>query len=110
MPYTCIIIISNFIITGDALWFYWRQIGKKPSNASWVAENEKPRTVVRQGRFKPKTKVCIFFRTTGAERITYWDRAKTIDHKSYIDHCLKHYFYLSYVRRLVTKLLKAIIA
>ena len=77
------------IITGDESWFYWRQIGKKQSNASWVAEDEKPRIVVRQGRFEAKTMVCIFFRTTGVESITYWDRAKTIDHKPYIYHFLK---------------------
>ena len=35
------------IITGDESWFYWRQIGKKQSNASWVAEDEKPIIVVR---------------------------------------------------------------
>ena len=77
------------IITGDESWFYWRQIGKKQSNASWVAEGEKPRVIVRQGSFEAKTMVCIFFKTTGVKTITYWDRGKIIEHKSYIDNCLK---------------------
>jgi hypothetical protein len=62
---------------------------KKQSNASWVAEGENPRVIVRQGSFEAKTMVCIFFKTTGVEKITYWDRGKIIDHKSYIDNCLK---------------------
>ncbi|CAF4422873.1 unnamed protein product, partial [Didymodactylos carnosus] len=33
------------VVTGDESWFYLRQIGRKQSNASWVAEGEPPRTV-----------------------------------------------------------------
>lgn len=70
------------VITGDASWFYWRQIGHKQSNKSWVGEGEKPRTIARVGRFEPKTMVCIFFRTSGVDMITYWDRGTTIDNVS----------------------------
>ena len=48
--------------TGDKSWFYHRQIGRKQSNAYWVAEGESPRTVVRQERFEPKTIFSIFFK------------------------------------------------
>ena len=77
------------VLTGDESWFYWRQIGRKQANRSWVAEGQSPRTIARLGRFKPKTMVCIFFRTIGVELITYMERHKTIDHQSYIDYCLK---------------------
>ena len=33
--------------------------------------------------------VCIFFRTSGVELITYWNKGKTVDHKTYLDDCLK---------------------
>ena len=29
------------VITGDEVWFYWRQSGKKQPNKSWVGEGEK---------------------------------------------------------------------
>ena len=45
------------VVTWDESWFYWRQIGREQSNASWVAEGENPRTVV--DRFEPKTMVSI---------------------------------------------------
>ena len=49
------------VITGDESWFYHRQIGRKQSNRSWIGEGESPRTVVRRGRFEPKTMFIIFF-------------------------------------------------
>lgn len=76
------------VVTGDESWFFWRQIGRKQSHMSWIGEGESPRTVVRQGRFEPKTMVSIFFRTSGAEQITYWDKGKTVDSESYINDCL----------------------
>ena len=42
-------------ITGDETWIYHRQIGRKSSNATWVGENDPPRTIVRRNRFEPKT-------------------------------------------------------
>ena len=48
------------IITGDEACFYHRKIGKKISNASWVAEGQEPSTIVRRNRFEPKTMFCIF--------------------------------------------------
>ena len=77
------------VVTGDESWFYHRQIGKKQTNKSWVAAGEKPRTVVRQGRFEPKTMFSIFFRTTGVAHISYLQSGRTIDHKTYTNDCLK---------------------
>ena len=77
------------VLTGDESWFYWRQLGRKQSNASWVAEGQSPRTVVRREQFESKTMVCIFFRTRGAELITWFERGKNVDSNAYIDYCLK---------------------
>ena len=63
-------------------WFYHRQISGKQSNASWVAEGESPRTLVRQGHFKPKTILSIFFKSNGVVRVSYLDKGKTIDQYS----------------------------
>ena len=59
------------IITGDESWFYHRQIGKKQSNRAWFNEGEAPRTVVKSGRFGPKTMFCIFFKKSGPLHISY---------------------------------------
>ena len=48
------------VVTGDECWVYHRQIAKKQSNASWVKEGDKPRTVVRLNRFEQKTMFTIF--------------------------------------------------
>lgn len=80
------------IITGDESWFYHRHISHKQSNASWIGKEEDPRTVVRQGKFEPKTLFSIFFRTTGVVHISYIDRGKIIDSNSYIEDCLKPMF------------------
>lgn len=77
------------VITGDEAWFYHRQIGRKQSNASWVVEGQSPRTVVRLGRYEPKTMFSIFFKSNGVVHISYLDKGKTIDNKSYISNCLK---------------------
>ena len=55
------------VVTGDESWFYWRQIGRKQANASWVGEGESPRTIVRRDRFEPKTMVIILFRRSGVD-------------------------------------------
>ena len=80
------------IITGDESWFYYRQIGHKQSNASWVYEGESPRTLVRRGRFEPKTMFSIFFRTTGLVHISYMEGGQSIDAGTYIERCLKPMF------------------
>ena len=77
------------VITGDESWFYHRKISSKQSNASWVSEGEKARTVVRRGRFDRKTMFSIFFKSNGPVCITYLEGGKTIDHETYIDSCLK---------------------
>jgi hypothetical protein len=50
------------IVTGDELWFYQRHIAKRESNKTWVYEGEKPKTVVRQSRFEPKTTFSVFLK------------------------------------------------
>ena len=40
------------IVTGEESWFYYRQIGRKKSNAN-SSNQMQVRTVVRQGRFEP---------------------------------------------------------
>jgi len=55
------------IFTGDVAWIYHRKIQKKQMNASWVAAGEKPRTVVKRGRFEQQTMVCIFFKSNTAQ-------------------------------------------
>lgn len=77
------------VITGDECVFHHRQIGKKQSNKSWVYEGEKPRIIVKPGRFEPKTMFSIFFRTTGVVHISYLKRGETINHQSYLNDCLK---------------------
>jgi [histone H3]-lysine36 N-dimethyltransferase SETMAR len=77
------------IITGDESWFYHRQVGKKQSNASWVKEGERPRTVVRNTQFSPKTMFCIFFKASGPVHISYVDKGKTIDNVYYLNNCVK---------------------
>ncbi|CAF1115050.1 unnamed protein product [Rotaria sp. Silwood1] len=76
------------VITGDETWIYHRQIGRKSSNATWVGENELPRTIVRRNRFEPRTLFCFFFKSTGSLLIHKVDKGKTIDHDYYIDNCL----------------------
>jgi histone-lysine N-methyltransferase SETMAR len=77
------------VITGDESWFYLRQIGHKSSNASWVAEGESPRTVVRRDRYEPKSMYSIFFKTTGLVHIDVLDKSSTITSNYYIENCLE---------------------
>ncbi len=66
------------VITGDESWFYLRQIGHKSSNASWVAEGEYPRTIVKRHRFEQKNMYSIFVKTTGIEKINKTKKMKKI--------------------------------
>jgi len=77
------------IVTGDETWIYHRQNGRKSSNATWVAENEPPRTIVRRNRFEPRTLFCFFFNSSGPVLIHKVDKGNTIDHNYYIDNCLE---------------------
>ncbi|CAF2018229.1 unnamed protein product [Rotaria magnacalcarata] len=51
------------VVTGDESWFYHKQIGRKSTNAAWVAKGHPPPTVVRLSKFeeeqrkKSKTKM-----------------------------------------------------
>ncbi len=77
------------IITGDESWIYYRRIGHKQSNASWVGEGEPPRTVVIRNRYEPKSMITVFFKSTGPVLVDCMDAGKTIDAKYYIKNCLK---------------------
>ncbi|CAF1452195.1 unnamed protein product, partial [Rotaria sordida] len=63
------------IITGDETLIYHRQIGRKSNNATWISENEPPRTIVR--------------RNSDPVLIHKVDKGKTVDHNYYIENCLK---------------------
>ena len=76
------------IITGDETWFYYRNIGRKASNASWVAEGETPKTVVRRSQFERKTMFIIFFRSNGMVHVDAVPRGETIDANYYIQNGL----------------------
>jgi len=77
------------VITGDESWIYWRQIGRKSSNASWIGEDESPKTVVRRNQFEPKTMVSVFYKTTGLVHVHFLNKGETIDANIYINNCLK---------------------
>ena len=55
----------------------------------WVYQGEKPRTVVRRGRFGPKTIFSVFFKRSDVVHLCYLESGKTINHEKYIDDCLK---------------------
>ena len=48
------------VVTGDESWFYHKQIGRKSSNAAWVAKGDPPPTVVRFNKFASETLSSIF--------------------------------------------------
>ena len=77
------------VVTGDESWFYWRQIGHKASNASWIGEGESPRTIVRRSQFEPKTMISVFFKTAGLVHLDCLDKGETLNAAYYIKYCLK---------------------
>ena len=77
------------ILTGDETWIYHRQIGRKASNACWVAQGQSPGTVVRRSQYEPKTLFSIFFRSNGGVLVHSVDKGETIDRFYYINNCLK---------------------
>ena len=77
------------VVTGDESWFYHRQIGRKQSNASWEAEGESRRTVVRQGRFEPKKMFRIFFKSNCVVHVSHLNKRKTIGQYSFLNDCFK---------------------
>ena len=76
------------VVTGDESWFYHRQIVRKQSTASLVAEVESPKIVFYQGSFEPKTMFSIFC-NSNVVHVSYLDKGKTIDKYSYLNDCLK---------------------
>ncbi len=77
------------VVRGDESWIYYRRIGHKQSNASWVAPGQPPRTIVRRNQFEPKSMITVFFRTTGPVLIDCMEKGQTINAKYYIKNCLK---------------------
>ncbi|CAF3931805.1 unnamed protein product [Rotaria sordida] len=77
------------VVTGDESWFYHKQIGRKSSNAAWVAKGDPPPTIIRRNKFDPKTLFSIFFKSTGPLLIHHVEWGQTIDHQYYIDNCLE---------------------
>ncbi len=77
------------VITGDALWFYHTQIGRKSSNATWMRRGDPPPTVVRRDKFAPRTLFSIFLKSDGPVLIHPVERGQAIDHHYYINNCLR---------------------
>lgn len=77
------------IITGDESYVYYRAIGHKQSNMSWVAEGEAPPTIQKRNQNEPKSMFTVFFRSTGVVFVDCLESGKTICAKYYRDHCLK---------------------
>jgi histone-lysine N-methyltransferase SETMAR len=77
------------IITGDETWIYFRQIGRKASNACWINKDQKPNIIVRQSKYSPKRLYSIFFKANGWVFVHALDRGQKLDRSYYIDNCLK---------------------
>ena len=77
------------MITGDESWFYHQQIGRKSSNAAWVARGDPPPTVIRRSKFASRTLFSIFFKSNGPVLIHHAGRGQTIDQHYYIINCLR---------------------
>ena len=67
------------ILTGDEVIIYWRQLGHKSSNASWLAKDAAPKTIVKRSQFERKTMFSIFFRTTGPVLVHAVNKGVSID-------------------------------
>jgi histone-lysine N-methyltransferase SETMAR len=76
------------IVTGDETWIYFRQTKRKASNACWIKEGEKPKTIVKQGQYAPKRLFSIFFKANGWLTVHALAKGQTIDYSYYIDKCL----------------------
>jgi transposase len=64
------------IMTGDESWFYFRTIGHKQTNCSWVAKGQCPKTFVRRSQYEPKSMFTIFFKSTGVIGLTVLIKAR----------------------------------
>ena len=69
---------------------FYRQIGRKQDNATWIGEGEhaKP-VVVRRSQFEPKIMVSVFFRSTGLVHIHFLKNRETINAQNYIRNFLE---------------------
>ena len=77
------------IITGYESWIYYRAIGSKQSNMSWVAEGDSASTVVKRNRYEPKSMFTVFFRSTGVVFVDCLESGQTVSAIYYRDNVLK---------------------
>ena len=77
------------IITGDETWIYFRQLGRKESNACWITEGQSANTIIRQEKYAPKRLYSIFFKANGWLVVHALGKGESLDHKYYIKHCLQ---------------------
>lgn len=77
------------ILTGDETWIYYRQIGRKVSNACWKSKDEDPGTVVSRQQSEPKMLFSIFFKSNGPMLVHGVDQGDTVDRFYYIHNCLE---------------------
>lgn len=77
------------IITGDETWIYFRQTGRKASNACWINEGQSPNTIVRQRIYAPKRLYSIFFKANGWILVHALAKGQTLDYSYYIKNCLQ---------------------
>ena len=69
--------------------FIISKFGENHRMLRWTTIGGTPTTVARRSRFAPRTRFCIFFKTTDPVLIHHVDRGDTIDHRYYIDNCLE---------------------
>lgn len=77
------------IVAGDESWIYFRQLGRKASNACWIKEGESAGTVVRREQYEPKILFSIFFRSSGGLLVHSMAKGVKMDRFYYRDNCLK---------------------
>ncbi len=77
------------VVTGDETWVYHRKIGSKQQSEAWIAEGERPPTIVRRQTYDKKTMFVIFFMTTGPLLIHQVPPGVSINGIYYRDECLK---------------------
>jgi histone-lysine N-methyltransferase SETMAR len=80
--------MSN-LVTGDETWIYFRQVGRKASNAAWKGEDEYPETIVKKGISEERRLYSIFFKDDGWLLVNARARGRTIDRFYYLNNCLK---------------------
>lgn len=76
------------VVTADESWIYWRQVGTKSRNMSWVGKDQPPSTIVRQGHYEPKSLITVLFKSTGTLHVDCVPKGGTINAGYYVKNCL----------------------